>query len=72
MNATQEFLRQLSPKDFAVFGVDHVAYVKPVEVEGAPSFAIHAADGTQLAVLPARDIAFATIRQHDLEPVSVH
>lgn len=72
MNATQEFLRQLSSKDFAVFGVDHVAYVKQVELDGAPGFAVHAADGTQLAVLPARDIAFATIRQHDLEPVSVH
>lgn len=72
MNATQETLRQLSPKDFAVFGVDHVAYVKPVEAEGAAGFAVHAADGTQLAVLPDREIAFATIRQHDLEPVSVH
>ena len=29
MNATHETLRHLSPKDFAVFGVDHVAYVKP-------------------------------------------
>jgi hypothetical protein len=72
MNATQETLRHLSPKDFAVFGVDHVAYVKPVETEGTAGFAVHAADGTQLAVLPDRDIAFATIRQHDLEPVSVH
>lgn len=65
-------LRHLSPQDFAAFGVDHVAYVRPVEVEGAPAFSVHAADGTQLTVLPERDVAFATIRQNDMEPLSVH
>lgn len=65
-------LRQLSPQDFATFGVDHVAYVKPVTVEGAAAFAIHAADGTPLTVLPARDVAYATVRQNDMEPLSVH
>lgn len=72
MNTTTEFLRQLSAKDFVAFGMDHIAYVKPVEEDGATGYAVHAADGTQLAILPARDVAFATIRQHDLEPVSVH
>ena len=39
---------------------------------GAPGYTVHAADGTQIALLPDREVAFATVRQNDLEPVSVH
>jgi hypothetical protein len=67
-----EKLRLISPQEFALLGVQDVAYVKHVTVNGAAAFAIHAADGAEMAVLPDRDIAFATLRQHDLEPVSVH
>ena len=66
------YLRKLSPQDFAAFGVDHVAYVRPVTVDDAPAFSVHAADGTPLTVLPDRDVAFATVRQNDMEPLSVH
>ena len=34
--------------------------------------AVHAADGTEIVVMPDREVARAAIRQHDLEPVSVH
>lgn len=66
------FLRQLSPQDFATFGLDHVAYVRPVTFDDAPAFSVHAADGTPLTVLAERDVAFATVRQNDMEPLSVH
>lgn len=66
------FLRQLSPQDFASFGLDHVAYVRPVTVDDALAFSVHAADGTPLTVLAERDVAFATVRQNDMEPLSVH
>jgi hypothetical protein len=72
MNTTPDLLRQLSSKDFAAFGVNDIAYVKHVSIEDVQGFAIHAADGTQLAVLPERDVAFAAVRQHDMEPFSVH
>jgi hypothetical protein len=72
MYASAPFLRYISTKDFSAFGVDNMAYVKTVEIDGTTGYAIHAADGTPLAVLGERDAAFATIRQHDLEPVSVH
>jgi hypothetical protein len=65
-------LRLISSKEFALLGVEDVAYVKRVTVNGAARYAIHAADGTEMAVLTDRDIAFATLRQHDLEPLSVH
>jgi hypothetical protein len=67
-----ERLRQLSAHEMASFGVQDVAYVKPVTVNGVTAYAVHAADGTQMAVLPDREIAFATLRTHDLEPLSVH
>ena len=53
-------------------GVQDLAYIKTVVVDGTSGYAVHAADGTQIALLPDRDVAFATVRQHDLEPVSVH
>jgi hypothetical protein len=49
-----------------------VAYVKAVSTEGGIAYAVHAADGTEIAVMADRDIAFAAIRQNDLRPVSVH
>lgn len=73
MNATASNDRQrLSPQDFAAFGVDLVAYVKPVTLDGAPGYAIHAADGTELTIVAGRDAAFAAVRRHEMEPVSVH
>jgi hypothetical protein len=67
-----ESIRNISSRELAVFGMQDLAYVKPVVVNGVTAFAVHAADGTQVAVLPDREIALATVRQHDLEPLSVH
>jgi len=69
MITSPTLVRHLSAEDF---GVNHLAYVKPVLVNGVAAFAIHAADGTQLTVLPDRDVASAAVRQNDLEPMSVH
>jgi hypothetical protein len=63
----------MSQGDFAALGLQGVAYVRPFQTaEGADVFAIYAADGTQLALAATEDIAVATIRQNDLEPVSIH
>ena len=65
-------IRVISPQDLMALGLEQMAYVKPVEVDGESAFAVHAADGTHIAVLASRDLAFAAIRQHNLEPTSVH
>jgi hypothetical protein len=70
--STIERIRQMSRQELALFGVQDMAYVKPVVVDGTRGYAVHAADGTAIAVLADRDAAFAMLRQHDLEPVSVH
>ena len=67
-----ERIRHMSSRELALFGMQDLAYVKAVLVNGVTAFALHAADGTQIAVMPDREIALATIRQHDLEPLSVH
>jgi hypothetical protein len=64
--------RHLSAHELALLGMQDLAYVKPVRVNDVAAYAVHAADGTQIAVLPDREIAFATVRHHDLEPLSVH
>ncbi len=67
-----ERMRRLSQRELALFGMQDVAYIKQVAVNDGTGYAVHAADGTQIAVMPDRDVAFATVRQHDLEPLSVH
>jgi hypothetical protein len=68
----QERLKHLSTRDLALLGLNDVAYVKRIVINDRTGFSIHAADGCQIGTAPDRDTAFAGIRQHDLEPVSVH
>jgi hypothetical protein len=69
---TSEWMRHMSAHELALLGVQDLAYIKRIVVDGATGYAVHAADGTQIALIPDRDVAFATVRQHDLEPLSVH
>jgi len=67
-----ERIKYMSASELALLGVQDLAYIKRVVIDGATGYAVHAADGIEIAVLPDRDVAFATVRQHDLEPLSVH
>jgi hypothetical protein len=67
-----ERLKHISSREFALLGMNDMAYVKRVVVNDEAGFAIHSADGTQIALIANREVALATIRQHDLEAVSVH
>ena len=64
--------RDLSVRDFLSLGLDQWAYVKSAAADGAEVFAIHAADGSRLAVLATREAALAAILQHDMEPLQLH
>jgi hypothetical protein len=65
-------IRHISEAQLAQLGMQQIAYVKPVEVNGTACFAIHAADGTPMAIAGDRDVAFAAIRQHEMVPAQVH
>jgi len=62
----------LTPQGLLALGTPHLAYIRRIVVEGEIAYAIHGADGATLGVVSDREVAFATARQHDLEPVSVH
>jgi hypothetical protein len=67
-----EGLRQLSARELGLLGMNDVAYIKRIVDDGTEAFAVHAADGTRIAVMADRDLAFVVVRQNDMEPVSVH
>jgi hypothetical protein len=75
----------VSVEMLAALGGPNLVYIREVEagelagsvpdelLKGSDKFyAVHAADGTRVAVLNDREAAFASAVQHDMEPVSVH
>ncbi len=64
--------RHMSVTDFAHYGAQDFAYIKRVVVNGDHVFAVFAADGQELALIDGLDLAIATVRQNDMEPLSVH
>jgi hypothetical protein len=65
-------IRHLSAQQLQALGMAQIAYVKRVVVDGETAFAIHAADGTPMALAGDCDVAFAAIRQHEMMPILVH
>ena len=65
-------VRHMTADQLGALGVSHIAYVKAVVVNGTAGFAIHAADGTPMALAGDRATAMAAIDQHEMLPLSVH
>ncbi len=72
-----------TPYDFKALG-EKLVYVKAVAVADLPDdvqasadgldqlYAVHDADGQQLALVADRKLAFVLARQHDMTPMTVH
>lgn len=69
---TEPDLRQLSPLDWARYGTNRIAYLRPVMVNDKRSVAIHAADGTQIGAAPDYALGAAAIFQHGMGVALVH
>jgi hypothetical protein len=65
-------IRHISAEQLAQLGMQQIAYVKPVVVNGTAAFSIHAADGTPMAIAGELDVAVAAIVQHEMVPAQVH
>jgi hypothetical protein len=65
-------IRHLTAEQLSTLGRSQIAYVRPVVINGMAGFAIHAADGTPMAVANDRATAMAAIVQHEMMPFSVH
>ena len=72
MIAGVNLLRRLSQQDFLALGVQQLAYIRPVTVNGIKAWSIHAADGTQLAIHDDEVAAQALTRQNELQPLTLH
>ncbi|SDB67936.1 DUF1150 family protein [Belnapia rosea] len=72
VNQAAVALRELSVQDWARFGVQEIAYIRPVVVNGVKAMSIHAADGTPIGAAPTAELAIAAIEQHELAAVRVH
>ena len=65
-------IRHISAEQLAQLGMQQIAYVKPVVVNGSAAYAIHAADGTPMAIAGDLEVAVAAIMQHEMVPAQVH
>jgi hypothetical protein len=65
-------IRHLSVEQLQKLGMSQVAYVKPVMLNGTRAFAIHAADGSPMAVAGDETLAVAAIIEHEMAPARVH
>lgn len=78
MNRTQEHTtivvdpRHITKDQLMKLGMADLAYVKQVLLNGQPAFAIHAADGSPMAMAADRNLAMAAIVQHEMQPALVH
>lgn len=78
--------RFMSKTEFAHLGEDSMAYIKELTSdkaqelfpalenipEGIKIFAVHAADGTPIALADTRSAAISNAKDHNLHPVSIH
>jgi hypothetical protein len=65
-------IHHISAAQLASLGMEEIAFVKPVMTENGPAFAIHAADGTPMAIASNVSLAAAAIIQNDMVPSLVH
>ena len=65
-------IRKLSQMQLLQLGMEQLAYVKPVWMDGTTAFAIFAADGSPMAVAADCDMAVAAIMEHEMVPTLVH
>lgn len=65
-------IRHITPEQLAGLGVSQIAYVKPVLLNGARAWAIHAADGTPMAMADSADVAMAAVTQQEMMPSLVN
>jgi hypothetical protein len=64
-------IKAMKRAEFINFGVPVVAYIKRIDINGIPAFALHGADGEPLGVEASEDMAVLSARYKNLMPVKV-
>lgn len=61
-----------TPLDLSRLGLSEFAYIRRALVNDVPMWTIHSAAGDPLGAAETFDLAWAAVRQNDLQPVRVH
>lgn len=72
MQTARDFIKALTPKDFMMFGMDHVAYIRPILMGEQTVFSIHMANGSSLGVMEKERDAHMALQMSDMQPMTVH
>jgi len=62
----------ISRQQLLALGLNDIAYVRDVDIDGSTGFGIFAANGQQLAIMPDRETAVAAAWENGLAPVTLH
>jgi hypothetical protein len=65
-------IRDISASDLAKLGTPRLAYLRQVMMNGERAVAIHAADGTPMAIAANLDLAVETVMEQEMFLMSVH
>ena len=65
-------IRKFVEYDFALFGADHIAYVKPMLIDGQTVYSLNSADGRLISMQTSEELASTMAKYNDLEPFNVH
>jgi len=64
--------RRMTPAELRQLGLPRLVYLRCGTVDGQPAFAIHAADGTAMAVVEDVEVAIELASANDMTFVAVH
>lgn len=62
----------LAEESFLSFGTHHIAYIKPIVIDGKRAVGIYSAAGEQIMTAPSVEVALGLVRHSDMEPALVH
>ena len=65
-------LRRMTSGELLQLGVPRLVYLRCGTIDGQPAYAIHAADGTAMAVVEDIEVAIELASEHDMTFVAVH
>jgi hypothetical protein len=65
-------LREMTRSELLRLGVPRVVYLRCGTIDGQPAYAIHAADGTAMAVVEDIAVAIELASENDMTLVAVH
>ena len=65
-------VRQITPAQLLRLGVSQLVYMRQGTVDGETAYAIHAADGSAVAIVEDIDVAIEMVIEHGLTFAAVH